>query len=71
MQLFRLTAIKQEKAQKILNKLMNEYYPEKLAYSARTMQEKCRRGMYLMQWGYTHIHPQNIVSVPLFEKITW
>lgn len=68
---------KQEKAQKLLNKLMNGYYrmgPERLAYSGMDDAGEMSSWFVLNAIGlytYSPADPEYIVSVPLFEKVVF
>jgi len=68
---------KQEKSQKIINKLLNEYYrmgPEKLAYCGMDDAGEMSSWYVLNAIGlytYSPADPEYIVTVPLFDKVTF
>ncbi|MEG1585495.1 MAG: GH92 family glycosyl hydrolase [Bacteroidales bacterium] len=67
----------QEKCQRILNKIMNEFYrmgPEKLAYAGMDDAGEMSSWFVLNAIGlytYSPADPEYIVSVPLFEKVVF
>ncbi len=68
---------KQEKAQKILNKILNEFYrmgPERLAYAGMDDAGEMSSWYVLNAIGlytYSPADPEYIITVPLFDKITF
>lgn len=68
---------KQEKAQKLLNKIMNGYYrmgAEKLAYSGMDDAGEMSSWYVLNAIGlytYSPANPEYLVTVPLFEKVAF
>lgn len=68
---------KQEKAQKILNKIMNEFYrmgPERLAYAGMDDAGEMSSWYVLNAIGlytYSPADPQYVISVPLFDKVVF
>lgn len=68
---------KQEKAQKLLNKILNEYYrmgPERLAYCGMDDAGEMSSWYVLNAIGlytYSPADPEYIVTVPLFDKVVF
>ncbi|NDV67615.1 GH92 family glycosyl hydrolase [Dysgonomonas sp. 25] len=68
---------KQEKAQRLLNKLMNEYYrmgPERLAYCGMDDAGEMSAWYVFNAMGlytYSPADPEYIITVPLFDKVVF
>ncbi|MBK5720890.1 GH92 family glycosyl hydrolase [Dysgonomonas sp. Marseille-P4677] len=68
---------KQEKAQKILNKILNEFYrmgPERLAYAGMDDAGEMSSWYVLNAIGlytYSPADPEYIITVPLFDKVVF